>query len=93
MKIYIVERNSPYEWVEPQVYLDGKAAVADVRREYEAQLEELGTSQQEAESGLGSCGCYWMIFEDICCGDCLIDRETDGDQWQWRITSHVIETA
>lgn len=27
MKIYIVERNNPQCWEEPEVYLDGKEAI------------------------------------------------------------------
>ena len=90
MKIYIVERNNPQEWIEPEVYLDGAKALEDVRKEYLAQMEELGTSQEKADAGFGSCGCYWMFDEDGCYGSCLIDRDLDGDRWEWRITEHLI---
>lgn len=90
MKIYIVERNNPQEWIEPEVYLDGTAALEDVRKEYQEQMKELGTSQEKADAGFGSCGCYWIFNEDSCCGSCLIDRDIDGDRWEWRITEHLI---
>lgn len=68
--------------MEPEVYLDGKEAIEDILKEYQSQLEVL-----DDYSCIGS---YWMIDEENYCGDCLIDRETDGDQWQWRITEHLI---
>lgn len=82
MKIYIVERNNPERWMEPEVYLDGKEAIEDILKEYQSQLEVL-----DDYSCIGS---YWMIDEEKYCGDCLIERETDGDQWQWRLTEHLI---
>lgn len=90
MKIYIVERNNPEEWVEPEVFYYGNEAVAEVKKEYEAQMKELGTNQEKADAGFGCCGCYWMVDEKNYCGDCLIDRDSDGDRWQWRITEHLI---
>ena len=90
MKIYIVERNNPVEWEEPQIYLEGKKAVEDVKNEYNAQMEELGTTQEKADKGFGSCGCYYMVDEDRYYGSCLIDRDIDGDRWEWRITEHEI---
>ena len=90
MKIYIVERDNPQCWEEPQVYMDGKEAVEAIREEYEAQMSELGTSQKYADDGLGGYGCYWEIDEEQLCGSCLIDSDYDGDRWQWRLTEHEI---
>ena len=81
-KIYIVECNNPECWEEPQVYTDGMKAIEDIKEEYKAQLEEL--------MGYSSVNDYWMIDEKKCCGNCMIERETDGNQWQWRITEHKI---
>ena len=33
MKIYIVERNNPECWIEPEVYLDGEVAINDILKE------------------------------------------------------------
>lgn len=41
MKIYIVERNNPQCWEEPEVYFDGKEAIEDIKKEYIEQMEEL----------------------------------------------------
>lgn len=90
MKIYIVERDNPSYRPEPEVFLDGKKAINIVKEEYIKQMEELGTSQEKADSGYGSCGCYWNFTEDNFCGDALIDRDYDGDRWEWRITEHEI---
>lgn len=90
MKIYIVERNNPQCWEEPEVYLDGKEAIADIKKEYEAQMKELGIEKDDPENGYGAAWCTWMIDEERCCGDCLIDRDIDGDRWQWRVTEHLI---
>lgn len=90
MKIYIVERDNPQCWEEPEVYVDGKQAVADIKKEYEEQMEELGTSQEIADDGYGGYGCYWMIDEENYCGSCLISCDYDSDRWNWRITEHLI---
>lgn len=90
MKIYIVERNNPWCWEEPEVYLDGNKAVADIRKEYEAQMEELGIEKDDPDDGYGIAWYEWLIDEENYCGDCLIDRDSDGDRWQWRITEHLI---
>lgn len=79
MKIYIVERNNPQCWEEPEVYLDGKEAIADIKKEYEAQMEELGIEKDDPDNEYGVAWCEWMI-----------DRDCDGDRWQWRITEHLI---
>lgn len=36
MTIYIVERNNPESWEEPEVYVNGKKALDTVREEYES---------------------------------------------------------
>ena len=53
MKMYVVERNNPECWEEPNIYTDGKKAIADIRKEYEEQMEELGTSQEMSDAGDG----------------------------------------
>ena len=93
MKIYVVERNNPECWEEPQVYTDGKKAIADIRKEYEEMMEKLGTSQEIADAGDGEYGCDWMIDEEHFCGDCQIEADWDSDRWQWRITKHEIQKA
>ena len=90
MKIYIVERNNPKTWEEPEVYLDGKRAIEDIKKEYTTQMKELGISQKEADEGFGNYGCDWMIDEENYCGDCQISEDWGGDRWQWRITGHLI---
>lgn len=91
MKIYIVERDNPKEWIEPEVFADGKKALDIVRKEYETQMSELGTSQEKADKGFGNYGCYWQFEEDSCVGSACIDSDCDCDQWKWRITEHEIE--
>lgn len=90
MRIYIVERNNPQCWEEPEVYLDGNEAIVDIRKEYEAQMEELGIDKDAPDNGYGIAWCEWMIDEENHCGSCLIDRDIDGDRWEWRITEHLI---
>lgn len=53
-------------------------------------MEELGTSQEKSNAGYGSCGCYWNFEDGKSCGDALIDRDCDGDRWEWRITEHEV---
>ena len=91
MKIYIVERDNPSYVPEPEVFTEGKIAFDTVKREYESQMKELGISQEESDAGYGSCGCYWNFSDSDYCGDCLIDRDIDGDRWIWRITEHGIK--
>ncbi len=91
MKIYIVERDNPSYRPEPEVFTDENKALKTVRIEYNDQMKELGTSQEESDAGYGNCGCYWNFDDNSCIGDCLIDRDCDGDRWEWRITEHEIE--
>lgn len=91
MRIYIVERNNTEYRPEPEVFLDGNKAVNTVKEEYREQMEELGTSQEKSDAGYDSCGCYWNFTDGDFCGDALIDRECDGDRWEWRITEHELE--
>lgn len=91
MKLYIVERDNPKHKPEPEIFFDGNKAVKTIKEEYIMQLENLGTSQEKADAGYGSCGCYWNFEEGECCGDALIDLDCDGDRWEWRITEHEVE--
>lgn len=91
MKIYIVERDNPKYRPEPEVFVDGNKAISTVKEEYVNQMEELGTSQEKADAGYGSCGCYWNFTGGDFCGDALIDRDCDGDRWEWRITEHEVK--
>ena len=91
MKIYIVERDNPSYKLEPEVFTDGNKALETVRTEYCNQMKELGTTQEKSNAGYGSCGCYWNFDNDSYIGDCLIDRDIDGDRWEWRITEHEIK--
>lgn len=90
MKIYIVERNDPYEWQEPEVFEDGNAAVEVVRKEYEGCKYNLGIEDDDPDNGYGTGWAEWEIDEGCYYGEALIDRDIDGDRWQWRITDHVI---
>ena len=90
-KIYIIERDNPSYKPEPEVFTDGKIALDKVKKEYEDQMEELGTSQEKADAGYGSCGCYWNFEDGEYCGDALIDQDSDCDRWEWRITEHEIK--
>ncbi len=91
MKIYIVERDNPSYRPEPEVFIDGNKAFEAVRIEYNDQMKELGTSQEESDAGFGSYGCYWNFDGDSYTGDCLIDCDIDVDRWEWRITAHEVE--
>lgn len=44
------------------------------------------------DAGRGGCKCYWNCGSDSYCGDCLIDRECDGDRLGWRITEYEVKT-
>lgn len=90
MKIYIVERDNPSYKPGPEVFTDGNKALRKVKEEYNLQMEELGTNQEKADAGYGSCGCYWNFDNGSYCGDCLIDSDSDGDRWEWRITEHNV---
>lgn len=35
-------------------------------------------------------GAIWSVDEESGTGTALIDRDIDGDRWQWRITEHEI---
>ena len=91
MKIYIVERDNPNYTPEPEVFTDGRKALATVKGEYEDQMKDLGTSQEKSDAGFGNCGCYWFFCDSDYCCDCLIDRDCGGDRWRWRITEHEIK--
>lgn len=91
MKIYIVERDNPKYRPEPEVFLNGNKAASIVKEEYINQMKELGASQEKADAGYGSCECYWNFGDGDFCGDALIDRDCDGDRWEWRITEHEIK--
>lgn len=91
MKIYIIERDNPTYKPEPQVYTDGKIALKIVEKEYKNKMKDFKTNQEKANAGYGSCGCYWNFIEGGFCGDALIDRDSDGDRWEWRITEHELE--
>ena len=39
MKIYIVERDTPYRWEYPEVYMEWEAALSDVQVEYENKMQ------------------------------------------------------
>lgn len=93
MKIYVVERDNPEYRPEPEVFPDGCKALTAVRKEYSEQMTELKVTQEESDAGYGSCGCYWNFTDGDFCGDALIDRECDGDRWEWRITEHELEVA
>ena len=91
MRIYIIERDNPKYKPEPEVLIDGNKAVNTVKEEYVKQMEEHGISQEKADAGYGSCGCYWNFEEGGCCGNALIDEDYDGECWEWRITEHIVE--
>lgn len=91
MKLYVLERDNSIYKPEPEVFIDGKKAVNIVKEEYVSQMEELDTSQEKADAGYGPCGCYWNFGGGDYCGDALIDRDCDGDCWEWRITEHVVD--
>ena len=92
MKVYVIERDNPKYKPEPEVFLDGNKAVSIVKEEYINQMKELGTSQEKADAGYSSCGCYWNFTDGDFCGDALIDCDCDGDRWEWRITEHEVKT-
>lgn len=77
MKLYIVERDNPKYKPVPEIFLDGNRVV---KEEYNMQMENLETSQEKADAGYGSCGCYWNFTNDDFCGDALIDCDCDDDR-------------
>lgn len=88
MTIYILERDNPYEKPEPEVSTEKDTLLSVMRTEYENQMKELGVTQQQADKR----GPYCSIEEDprTGIGSALIDRGSDGDRWEWRITSQTI---
>ena len=90
MIIYIIERNNPYNTPEPEVVRDGNLARKIVREEYEAQMAECGTTQEDADAGLGLYGCYWGFDNSSFTGEAGIEYDLGVDTWSWRITKHEI---
>jgi len=62
-----------------------------VKKEYNSQMSELGTTQEKTDIGYGCCDCYWNFHNDSYIGDCLIDCDYDDDRLELRITEHNIE--
>ena len=91
MKIYIVERDNPYCTPKPEVFTNPIEAERKVRKEYETQMIELGTSQEISDAGDGGYGCTYSIND--CLGECLISSDADSDIWKWRITENEIENV
>lgn len=88
--VYVVERDNPNTRPDPEVFTDGKRALEKVKKEYTSQMKELGTSQENADSGKGNYGCYWNFDDNTFVGDALIDCDVDADRWEWKITVHEI---
>lgn len=88
MKIYILERDNPTCWEEPEVYDNPDNAVLKVKLEYAEVKNDIGIIDEN--DGYGSGWCHWDIDEDTGIGTALIDRDIDGDCWQWRITKHEV---
>lgn len=91
--IYILERDNPEYTPEPEVYTNSETVKSMVRKEYEAQMSELGTTQEKADAGNGLYRCYWNFSEEKndSVGDALIDGDGGINQWKWRVTTHEIE--
>lgn len=88
MKIYIVESDNPTCWEEPVIYINPDKAVQKVKEEYNSIKEYMGI--EDENDAYGAAWCDWSIDEEIGLGTALIDRDSDGDRWQWRITEHEI---
>lgn len=93
MQIYVVERDTPYAWLKPEVFTDGARAFLTVMSEYESQKKELGITEEDIDRGTGAYGCYDRLNADTYCGDILIEADNDGDRWKWRVTAHKIKAA
>lgn len=88
MKIYILERNNPTCWEEPEVFINPDKAIEKVREEYESVKEDVGITCKEDEDYIA--WCEFEFDKETGVGTALIDRDSDGDRWQWRITEHEI---
>lgn len=55
MKIYILEKNNPSCWEEPEVFINPDKAVEKVREEYEAVKEDIGITCKEDENCIAWC--------------------------------------
>lgn len=88
MKIYILERDNPTCWEEPEVFINPDKAIKKAKEEYEVVKEDIGVTDEN--DGYGEAWCEWNVDEEIGIGDALIDRDIDGDRWQWRITEREI---
>lgn len=91
MTVYVIERDNPDTRPEPEVTFNGAGALQVVREEYEECMRALGTSQEEADAGNGNYGCYFEF--DGYEGTALIEEDNGTDRWEWRVTTHVLDTA
>lgn len=55
MNIYILEKNNPSCWEEPEVFINPDKAVEKVREEYEAIKEDIGV--EDENDGYGQAWC------------------------------------
>lgn len=53
-------------------------------------MSDCGTSQEEADAGLGCYGCYWEFEDNSFTGTAKIESDYDSDVWSWRVTKHEI---
>lgn len=90
MKIYIVERDTPYRWEYPEVYMEWEAALSDVQVEYENKMQELGTSQKKSDAGYGNYGCCWNVCNAEHALTATIDGDDGADRWIWRVSEHLV---
>jgi len=91
MKIFIIERDKPECWLEPEVFTDGDKALEVIKNEYESQKKALEITDSDIKSGSGSYDCYNTIDKNNYCGEIGICNMRTGCLWQWRITEHNFE--
>lgn len=89
MEIYVIERDNPNYRPEPEVMLDGNAALEIVKKEYKDQMNELDITWDMVYEDKCGYDCYWEFEYGSIEGTASID-DRDGDKWEWRITKHVI---
>ena len=91
MIVYVIERNNPQTWEEPQIVLNGKDALNIVREEYENKINELSEIYRSEKSmEIFEFGCYWFFDENSFTGTATIEADYLTDKWEWRITEHNI---
>ena len=90
--VFVIERDNPDCRPEPEVHTDGKLALKIVQEEYDETLKSLGVVNDDSDEEGSHFYGEWNFSDESKTGDALISSEIDSDRWEWRITSHTINT-